>query len=174
MTSAAKKGNLIQLRAGGDMGIDHQQVQLFFAVFMVDGGNQHAAGVNAHHRSGRQVGDGDAGLADQLLRLVILVDAAQNDSIRARAVVQNELQELLGLLHGFAFLDLYGAEVGLREGFKIDRILKQRFDLHVGKIDRFLGFGRCLRLFRGSRSFPGRLLVGVQRLHRGDKIPHME
>ena len=45
------------------MGIDHQQMQLFFAVFLVHGGDEHTAGINAHHRAGRQIRDGDAGLA---------------------------------------------------------------------------------------------------------------
>ena len=55
------------------MGINHQQMQLFFAVFVMHGGDEHTAGINAHHGSGGQVGDGDAGLAHQLFRLVIVV-----------------------------------------------------------------------------------------------------
>ena len=37
------------------MGIDHQQMQLFFAVFMMNGGDEHTEGINAHQRAGRQV-----------------------------------------------------------------------------------------------------------------------
>ena len=126
---------LVQLRPGRDLIVQHQQVQAFLAVFLVHGGDQHPAGVDAHHGSGGQVHDGHAGLADQLLRLVIVVDAAQNDAIRAGPVVQNELQELLGLLHGFAGLDLHHAEVGLAEGLKIHELLEERLDLHVGEVD---------------------------------------
>ena len=66
-------------------------MQPFFVVFVVHGGNQHTAGVNAHHLSGRQVGDGDAGLAHQFFRLIILVNTTQNDPIFAGSIVQNEL-----------------------------------------------------------------------------------
>ena len=117
------------------MRIDHQQMQLFLAVFLMHGGDQHTAGVDAHHGARRQIRDSDAGLAHQLLRLVILVDAAQNDAVHARAVVQNELQELFGLLHSFAFLYLHSPVIGLGEGVKIHEILEQRLDLHVGKIN---------------------------------------
>ena len=66
-------------------------MQLFFAVFVMHGGDKHTAGIDAHHRTRRQVGYGDAGLAHQLLRLIILVNTAQNDPIFPGSVVQNEL-----------------------------------------------------------------------------------
>ena len=53
------------------MRINHQQMQLFFTVFVMHGGDEHTAGINAHHRAGRQVRDSDAGLSNQLLRLII-------------------------------------------------------------------------------------------------------
>ena len=53
------------------MGIDHQKMKFFFLPFLVDGAEEHTAGFDAHHGSGRQIRDGDAGLADQLLRLII-------------------------------------------------------------------------------------------------------
>ena len=121
----------IQLRAGGDVGIDHQKVELFLLAFLVDGAQQHAAGLDAHHGSGGQVGDGDAGLADKLLGLILLMDPAQNHPVFAGSVVQNELQELLGLLHGLALQHLDGAEIGLGEGLKIDKVGKQRLNLHI-------------------------------------------
>ena len=143
-------------------------MQLFLAVFLVPGGDEHTAGLDAHHGPGREVRDGDAGLAHQLLRLIILVDAGEDHP--AGAVVQNELQELLGLLHGFAFLDLHGPEIGLAEGVEIHQVGEQRFDLHVGEVDLLLhdrGGGSGLGGLCG-------LLVGIQRLHGRDKIPHME
>ncbi len=152
------------------MVIYHKQMELFFAFFFVNSGEQHTAGINAHHGPGRQVRDSDAGLAHQLLRLIILVDAGEDHPIRAGAVVQNELQELLGLLHGLAFLDLHGPEIGLGEGVKIHQVGEQRFDLHVGEVDLLLhdrGGGSGLGGLCG-------LLVGIQRLHCRDKIPHME
>ncbi len=42
-------------------------MELFLLPFPMDGAEEHAAGVNAHHGAGRQVRDGDAGFADQLL-----------------------------------------------------------------------------------------------------------
>jgi len=140
-------------------------MKLFLAVFVVNGREQHAAGVDAHHRARRQIGDSDAGLADQLLRLVILMNAAQNDAVLAGSVIQNELQELLGLLHRFAFLDLHSAEIALGEGLKINEILEQRLDLHVREVDFFLRLGSCLSSLRLNRSRLFSLLVGVQRLH---------
>jgi len=50
-------------------------------------GQKHAAGLDAHHRSGREVGDGDQGLADQLLRLVVCMDAAQDGPVGAGTVI---------------------------------------------------------------------------------------
>ena len=66
-------------------------MQLFFAVFVMHGRDEHTAGINAHHRAGRQVRDGDAGLSNQFLRLIILVNTTQNDAIFAASVVQDEL-----------------------------------------------------------------------------------
>ncbi len=45
-------------------------MQFFLAVFLVESGEEHAAGFETHHGTGRQVGDRHAGLADQLFRLV--------------------------------------------------------------------------------------------------------
>ena len=73
------------------MRIDHEEVEFFFAVFFVDGGEEHTAGFDAHHGSGREVGDGDAGLADELFGFVEGVDAAQNGAVGACAVVESEL-----------------------------------------------------------------------------------
>ena len=149
-------------------------MELFLAIFVMDGGDQHTAGVDAHHRARREVRDGDAGLAHQLLRLIKLMNAAQDDAVRTGTVVERELQELLRLLHGFAGLDLHSTEITLGEGVKIHEILEQRLDLHIGKIDLLLHCGRCGRGL--GRLVLGRfgLLVGIQRLHGGDKIPHME
>ena len=56
-------------------------MQLFFAVFVMHGGEQHAAGFYAHHGAGREIGNGDAGLTNQFFRLIIFVNSAQNDPI---------------------------------------------------------------------------------------------
>ena len=110
-------------------------MQLFFAVFVMHGGDEHTAGVDAHHGAGREIGDGDAGLAHQFLRLIILMNAAQDDAILAGTVVERELEQLLRLLHGFAGLDLHSTEIGLAERVKVHKIGKQRLDLHIGKIN---------------------------------------
>ena len=70
------RGQSTELCAGGDVRIDHQQMQLFFAVFVMHGGDKHTAGIDAHHRTRRQVGYSDAGLSNQLLRLIIIVNTA--------------------------------------------------------------------------------------------------
>ena len=62
--------------SGRDMRIHHEQVKLFFTVFLVNRADQHAAGFNAHHGPRGQVGDGDAGLADELFRFIIDVNSA--------------------------------------------------------------------------------------------------
>ena len=110
----------VQLGTGGDVGVDHQEMEPLVTVLLVDSRDQHTLGINAHHLSGRQVHDGDGRLADQLFRLIIFMDAAQNHAIRALAVIQSELQQLLGLLHRFAGQDLHGTEIALGEGVKIN------------------------------------------------------
>ena len=62
-------------------------MQLFLAVFVMDGRDEHTAGVDAHHGAGREIGDGDADLVHQFLRLIILMNAAQDDAILAGTVV---------------------------------------------------------------------------------------
>ena len=57
------------------MRIDLKQMQLLLVAFLVNGADQHAAGFDAHHGAGRKVGNGDAGLADELFRLVEQMDA---------------------------------------------------------------------------------------------------
>ena len=66
---------LIQLRAGGDVRVNHQKVQPFFAVLLVNSTQQHAAGFETHHRSGREVRDRNKRLADELFGLIIRVNA---------------------------------------------------------------------------------------------------
>ena len=73
------------------MRINHQQMELFFAVFVMHGGDEHAAGIDTHHRARREVRDSDAGLSNQFFRLIIVVNTTQNDPIYASSVVQNEL-----------------------------------------------------------------------------------
>ena len=46
----------MQLCAGRDVVIDHQKMKLFLAVFLVHRGQEHAAGVDPHHRSRREIG----------------------------------------------------------------------------------------------------------------------
>ena len=65
----------VQLRAGRDVRVNHEQVQPFLAVFLVDSGKQHTAGFETHHGTRRQIGDCHAGFADELFRLIIGVNA---------------------------------------------------------------------------------------------------
>ena len=72
----SQKPFLVHLRACRNRRIHHQQMKPFRIILLVDGTDQHAAGIDAHHLSGRQIRDGDAGLSDQLLGLVELVNTA--------------------------------------------------------------------------------------------------
>ena len=121
------------------MVVDHQQMEIFFAVFLVDGADDHAAAVDAHHFAWWQVGDGDEGLADEFLWFVVFVDAGEDGSVFAGSVVQGELEELFTLWHGFAVENLDGAEVGFREGFEVDAVFEEWLDLYACEID-----GLCL------------------------------
>ena len=47
----------IQLGACWDVIVDDEQVQVFFAVFLVDGADDHATAVDAHHFAWWQVGE---------------------------------------------------------------------------------------------------------------------
>ena len=105
------------------MRIDHQKMELFFLPFLVDGAEEHTAGFDAHHGSGRQIRDGDAGLSDQLFRLVIGVNTVQNRPILAGTIIKRKLQEHFRLLHRLAVQHLHGAEIALGEGIKIHLIL---------------------------------------------------
>ena len=153
-----------ELGTGGDGVVNEHQVQLLLALLLVDGGDQHTAGGNTHHLPGRQVQNGDGRLADKLLRLVILVDAGEDDAVGAAAVVQRELQQLVGLLHRLAVLDLHGAEVGLQERVKVHVLGHVGLQLHGGE-SRLL-----LRLLHGVEL--GKCLVhidtGEQVLALGD------
>ena len=68
---------LIELRACRDVRIDHQKIELFFALFLMNGTQQHAVGLHAHHGSRREVHDGDQRLSDELLRLIEGVNSAK-------------------------------------------------------------------------------------------------
>ena len=146
------------------MGIDHQEVELFCAFLVVDSADQHTAGIDAHHGSGRQISDRNAGFANQFFRLIILMDAGEDDAVGACAVIEGKLEKLLGLLHGFAIYDLDRTKIGLGEGVEVNEIGKQRLDLDLGEVDLFLDDGS------GRRSLGGLccLLVGVKRLHCRD------
>ena len=96
--------------------------------------------------------DGNTGLAHQLFRLVIGVNTAQNGTLNAGSVIQSELQELLGLLHGFTGQHLHGPEIRLGEGLEVNEISKQRLNFYLGKVDFFFlnrrsGNGRIFNFF---------------------------
>ena len=83
------------------------------------------------------------------------MDAAQNHAIRALAVIQSELQQLLGLLHRFPGQDLHGTEIALGEGFKIHVLLCFCIETAVAgstcHLSEFLTHTLCiLVLFEGA------------------------
>ena len=171
---------LVELGAGGDIVVDQQEVESLLPINMVNGGNEHAAGIDAHHLARGQIDDGNGGLADKILGLIIVVDAGENDAVGAGAVVEHELQKLLALGHGGAFLDLDRAVVRLGKGVEIDLLFEDRLALDlvdlVGGM-RALGLdkaGRAARLRGGGSALGARflgllaLLGHVERLHRGE------
>ena len=118
-------------------------MKLFHAFLVVDSRNEHTARVDAHHGSGRQIRDGDAGLADEFFRFVVFVDPGKDDSVGAGTVVQHEFQELLGFFDRFAGFDLHGAEVGFAKRLEVHKVLKERLNFDLGEVDDFLLGGRC-------------------------------
>ena len=148
-----------ELGAGGDGVVHHQQVELFLAVLGVDGGDQHAVGLQAHHLPGRQVHDGHQRLADEVLRLVELVDAGEDLPVGAGAVVQDKLEELFALLHSLAGLHLHHSEVGLAEGIEVHLLGELGLHLHGGQ--RGLP-GRGLQLLQ--------LCEGLLRVDAGEEV----
>ena len=133
------------LGAGGDLVIQHDQVEDLLALLLVNSRDQHATGGDAHHLTGRQVQNGDGGLADEILGGIVLTDAGEDGTVNTAAIIEGELQQLVALLHGLAVLDLHGAEIGLEEGVEV------HFLLHVG-----------LQLDGGQGSLTLRLLQSLQ------------
>lgn len=81
-------------------------VEFLHAQLVVHSADDHAAGVDSHHLAGRQVGNGDQGLAHQLLRLIGLMDAAQDHTVSAGAVVSTNFSSFLLLgtaVHSLTF-----------------------------------------------------------------------
>lgn len=149
-------------------------MEFFDAFLVVDGGNEHPAGVDAHHGPRRQIRDGDAGLADELFRLVVLVDTGKDDSVGAGAVIQHEFQKFFGLFNRFAGLDLHGAEVGLGDRLKVHKVLKQRLNFDLGEVDRLvldLDLDRARRAADDTGFLRFFRLGNVQRLHRREYYP---
>ena len=72
------RGDSAELGAGGNGVVEHDEVELFFTLFLMHGGEQHAARLLAHHLSGREVDDGGERLADKGFRLVELRDAGED------------------------------------------------------------------------------------------------
>ena len=117
------------------MVVYHQQVQLLFAVLLAYCAKQHTVGLDAHHSSRREVGDGDEGLAYQLFRLIVCMNTGKDGAVGTGSIVQGELQKLFGFLDCFACFYLHCAEVGLGEGLEVYVLLEQRLYLYVGEVD---------------------------------------
>ena len=67
---------LAELCARGDAAGDHKKIELLFALLRMYGAQEHSARIDAHHRSGRQVGYGYERLADKLFGLIIGMNTA--------------------------------------------------------------------------------------------------
>ena len=67
---------LVHLSACRDGRIYHQEMEFFLIALLMNGTDQHAAGIDAHHGSRWKIGDRNAGLSDQLFGLIISVNTA--------------------------------------------------------------------------------------------------
>ena len=140
-------------------------MKLFFSLFLVNCAQKHTAGVNSHHCSGRQVDNSDKSFADKLFGLIIGMNTAQDNAVGARAVIEDELEQLLALGHCGAFFDLNGSEIGLAESLEIDKILEERLYLNFREV---YSLGSLLLFFLFDNScLLGR--VAVERLHRREE-----
>lgn len=110
----------------------------------VEGREDHATTLDAHHFAGSEVGDEEHVLADQLLGLIVLGDTREDGAVRARSVVDGKLQELVALLHRVAVLDVTHTDVELLPLAEID-VRLDRCRLVVGS--SLLGL---VGLLRGS------------------------
>ena len=131
---------LIQLRARRNRVAHDHEIELLLAVLLVDRAHEHAARFDSHHLSRRKVHDSHKRLADELFRLVECVNSGENRAVCARAVIQCELKELLGLLDRNAIFDFYDPEIGLAESLEIDGLLKERLCLGVLRSDYLRSF----------------------------------
>ena len=117
------------------MVVDHEEVEFFFAFFFMDGREEHAAGVDAHHSSRWQVDNRDEGLANEFFRFIECMDAGEDDAVGACAVVENEFQEFLGFLDGFAALDFDCSEVRFAECIEVYIVCEEWFYFGFGEVD---------------------------------------
>ena len=67
---------LVQLCTSRDVVINHQKMELFFSLFLMDCTEKHSTGFNSHHGSRRQVSDSDKRLSNQFFWFVISVNTA--------------------------------------------------------------------------------------------------
>ena len=112
----------------------------------VEGREDHATTLDAHHFAGSKVGDEEHVLADQLLGLIVLGDTREDGAVRARSVVDGKLQELIALLHRVAVLDVTHTDVELLPLAEID-VRLDRCRLVVGS--SLLGLVGLLRVASG-------------------------
>ena len=136
--------------------------------------NEHTAGIDTHHGSGRQIRDGNARFSDQFFRLVVFVDTGKNHSVSAGSVVQREFQEFFGLFDCLTRLDLDGAEVGFCERLEVHKVLEQRLNFDLGEVDDFLLGGRCGAASLFAASFFGissGFIVGKRMTSRMESAP---
>lgn len=110
----------------------------------VEGREDHATTLDAHHFAGSEVGDEEHVLADQLLGLIVLGDTREDGAVRTRSVVDGKLQELVAFLHRVAVLDVTHTDVELLPLAEID-VRLDRCRLVVGS--SLLGL---VGLLRGS------------------------
>ena len=91
------------------MRVEHEQVQALVVSLVMHGGDEHAAGVDTHHRARREIDYRNVGLADKLFGPVVCVNSRKNGEVGARAVVKRELKQLFRPRYSLACENLYRA-----------------------------------------------------------------
>ena len=121
---------LVKLCACWNMRIYHQKVKFFFSLLCVDCAKQHTTRLNSHHCSRRKVCDCDQCFSNQFFRLIKFMNTAQNSSVCACTIIQNELKKLFALRYSCTFFYLNGSEIRFAERIKIYGICEKRLNFN--------------------------------------------
>ena len=124
---------------------------------------------NAHELAGSQVGDEEHVLADELPGFIVFGDAAHDSALLSAAVIDGELEQLVGFFHFLAVQDVAHADIQFLEILKGNVLLDG-----LGFVGLFLvlpfGLGQLLQL-----SLYGLVLYLLEQQFRfGQLVPRLK